>query len=133
MGNNVSTDVLMPSSTTVLPVLGTLIRMTKPKPSAFFAANLQKVLTHQGRATNAAAVAWRVPQKTLESYLKQTRVPSIDTAHAVAEAAGYHLWQMLQEHFDPANPPVMQPVSPEEKRFHEELRALMDRHRVQSF
>jgi len=126
--DKVSTSVLIQSSTNVLPVADTLDRMDQPKPSDIFSANLIKVLEHQTLTVNAAANAWKVPQKTLESFVKKGRVPSIDTADRVAEAAGYQLWQMLQAHFDPGNPPLMQPVTPEEEAFHAALKALIKKH-----
>lgn len=103
--------------------------MEPPKPSEIFSANLIKVLEHETLSVNAAATLWKLPQKTLESLVKRDRVPSVDTAHRVAEAAGFQLWQMLQAEFDPGNPPLMQPVTPEEKIFHAELKALIQKHR----
>jgi plasmid maintenance system antidote protein VapI len=120
--------VLTLSSTNVRQDADSLGLMDQPKPSDVFSANLSKILAHQTLSVNAAANAWKIPQKTLESFVKKGRVPSIDTADRVAEAAGYHLWQMLQEHFDPSNPPVMQPVTPEEKAFHVALKALIKTH-----
>ncbi len=121
--------MLILASTIVPYHAATLIAMQQAKLSAIFSANLQKVLTHQSLSVNGAAVSWRVPQKTLESFVKGTRTPSIDTAHIVAQAAGYHLWQMVNEHFDPGNPPMLQPVTPAEKAFHEDLAKLIQKHR----
>lgn len=92
---------------------------------AVFAVNVQRVLTHTGLSVNGAARAWSVPQKTLESVVKRMRCPSLETAHAVAKGAGFELWQMLARDFDPANPPVMQPMTPAEVEFYRRLKELM--------
>ena len=89
-----------------------------------FAANLRKVVARMGGSVNGAAQAWKVPTKTLESVLKGQRVPSLDTAERLANAAGYQLWQMIASNFDPANPPVLRAVSPEEAELYARLREM---------
>lgn len=92
-----------------------------------FATNVRRVLDHGQMSVNGAAHQWRVPQKTLESIIKQSRCPSLETAHAIARGAGFDLWQMLAENFDPSNPPVMQPMTPAEIEFYRKIRDLMSR------
>lgn len=93
--------------------------------SANFANSLNRVLAHRHMSINAAARAWGVPQKTLEAVVKQTRTPSLETAEKIAKSADYKLWQMLIEDFDPSNPPMLMPITPQEREFHERLQALM--------
>jgi hypothetical protein len=90
-----------------------------------FATNVQRVLDHSGLSVNGAANLWAVPQKTLESVVKRLRCPSLETAQAIAKGAGFELWQMLAENFDPSNPPVMQPMTPAEIEFYRLLKNLM--------
>ena len=94
MASNHSTSVLTQSSTNVLARMATLVAMQQSDPSVYFSANVQRVLDHQALKVNAAATRWKIPQKTLEAIVKGLRVPSIDTAHKVAQAAGYDLWQI---------------------------------------
>lgn len=89
-----------------------------------FAANLRKVVDRNGGSVHGCAQSWRVPHKTLESVLKGLRVPSLDTAERLAQAAGYELWQMIAAGFDPANPPVMRAVTPQEAALYERLREM---------
>lgn len=90
-----------------------------------FAANVQRALDQARMSVNGAARAWKVPQKTLESVVKGSRCPSLETAQAIAKGAGYDLWQMLAADFDPSNPPVMQPMSPAEREFYRRVKELM--------
>lgn len=92
-----------------------------------FARNLAQVINLRHLTVSSAARQWKLPQKTVEAIVKGMRIPSLDTAERVAHAAGFELWQMLHKQFDPANPPVIQPMTPEERRFYADLRALMDR------
>jgi DNA-binding XRE family transcriptional regulator len=41
-----------------------------------------------GRSVNATAKEWGLPQKTLESYVKEKCLPDYDTALMMANAAG---------------------------------------------
>lgn len=84
--------------------------------SQHFRENLRKVIDHSyNGSANAAAGAWSLPQRTIAAVLKGERVPSIDTAEEIAVRSGFQLWQMLQDGFNPSNPPMMMPVSPEQK------------------
>ena len=89
-----------------------------------FSANLQKLVTANGVSVNGAATAWKVPVKTLESVLKGQRIPTLDTAERLANAAGYPLWQLITENFDPTNPPVIRSVTAKEAALYERLKAL---------
>lgn len=89
-----------------------------------FSANLRKVVERSGGSVHGAAQSWKAPYKTLESVLKGQRVPSLDTAERLAKAAGYDLWQMIAANFDPANPPVLRAVSPDEAALYDRLRDL---------
>ena len=89
-----------------------------------FSANLQKLVTAHGGSVNGAATAWKVPTKTLESVLKAQRIPTLDTAERLANAAGYPLWQLITEDFDPSNPPVIRAVTAKEAALYERLKAL---------
>jgi hypothetical protein len=89
-----------------------------------FAANLQKVVTRLGGSVNGAATSWKVPTKTLESVLKSQRIPTLDTAERLANAAGYHLWQMISPNFDPENPPILRAVTQQEAALYERLREI---------
>lgn len=92
---------------------------------AVFARNVQSVLTATDLSVNGAAKRWKVAQKTLESVVKGSRCPSLETAQSIAKGAGYELWQMLASDFDPTNPPIMQPMSPAEVEFYRRLKDLM--------
>ena len=76
-----------------------------------FAANVRRVIDHEQLSVNAAATRWHVPVKTLESIIKRTRTPTLDTADSIARASGFALWQMLAADFDPANPPVLRAMA----------------------
>jgi plasmid maintenance system antidote protein VapI len=89
-----------------------------------FAANLQKVVARLGGSVNGAATSWKVPTKTLESVLKGQRIPTLDTAERLANAAGYQLWQMISPNFDPANPPILRAVTQQEAALYERLREM---------
>ncbi len=89
-----------------------------------FALNVRKVIDHAQLTVNGAATRWRVPVKTLESIVKRTRTPTLDTAEAVARAAGFELWQMISASFDPADPPVLRAMSPAESELYERMRDL---------
>lgn len=90
-----------------------------------FSASVARVLKWRGLSVNAAANEWNVPQKTLESIIKGDRIPKLDTAERIASKARFELWQMLHADFDPGNPPVLMPVTQQEREFHEKLRELM--------
>jgi plasmid maintenance system antidote protein VapI len=89
-----------------------------------FAASLRRVLEHGQMTVNGAAKKWVVPVKTLESIVKRTRTPTLDTAELLARKAGFELWQMISANFDPANPPVLKAVSPAESELYERMREL---------
>lgn len=44
---------------------------------------------------------------------------TLDTLEALAAVFGLAPWQLLVPHLDPNNPPVVQALSPEEKRIYE--------------
>jgi plasmid maintenance system antidote protein VapI len=90
----------------------------------YFAANLRAVIDHAGLSVNGAAHRWKVPTKTLEAILKRQRTPSLDTAENIAAAAGYDLWQMIGQSFDPSNPPVLRAMSKAEADLYERMREL---------
>ena len=92
-----------------------------------FAANLRKVVDRMGGSVHGTAQTWQVPVKTLESVLKAQRIPSLDTAERLAKAAGFELWQMIAANFDPANPPILRAVSPDEAALYERLREMARR------
>jgi transcriptional regulator with XRE-family HTH domain len=89
-----------------------------------FSANLQNLVTAHGGSVNGAATAWKVPTKTLESVLKGQRIPTLDTAERLANAAGYPLWQLISSDFDPSNPPVLRSITAKEAALYERLKAL---------
>jgi plasmid maintenance system antidote protein VapI len=89
-----------------------------------FAANVRRVIEHEGLSVNGAATRWRVPVKTLEAIIKRQRTPTLETADALARAAGFALWQMIAANFDPANPPVLRAMSQAEAELYERMREL---------
>ncbi len=98
--------------------------------SNVFATNLIKVLTHLDLTPNGAASRWRIPQKTLESVVKCTRVPSLETAERIAKKTGFELWQLLSPNFDPSNPPMIVPLTPEEQQFYEDFKELINKSKL---
>lgn len=50
----------------------------------------------------------------------------LDVLERVASVFGLQPWQLLVPGLDPANPPTLQPVTPEERQLYERLRAVMD-------
>lgn len=50
----------------------------------------------------------------------------IETVAAIAEAYGLEAWQLLVAGMDPKNPPVLAPVTKEEKEFWARLRKLYE-------
>lgn len=55
---------------------------------------VQKAL--KGRSVNAAAKAWQVPQKTLDTYAKGKRLPGYELALIMAKEAGISGTEMLE-------------------------------------
>ena len=89
-----------------------------------FSANIARIIERRGLTINGAARSWKVPTKTLEAIVKRWRTPSLETAERIADAAGYHLWQLLAFDFDPDNPPVLRAVSGVEAELYEKLKLL---------
>jgi transcriptional regulator with XRE-family HTH domain len=52
--------------------------------------------------------------------------PKLETLAAIADAYGLEVWQLLVAGMDPKNPPVLQPVTKEEKEFWARLRSLYE-------
>lgn len=50
--------------------------------------------------------------------------PKLETIDAIAQAYGLQAWQLLVAGMDPKNPPVLAPVTKEEKEFWAKVRAL---------
>lgn len=48
----------------------------------------------------------------------------IETVEKLAAAYGLQAWQLMVAGMDPTNPPVLQPVSKEERAFYERVKAL---------
>lgn len=69
-----------------------------------------------------------VGQATIGRILSQEGEDSgVETVAKLAKAFGLEAWQMMVPGMDPANPPVLQPVSKEEQALYQRLRdAAMD-------
>lgn len=48
---------------------------------------------------------------------------SVETLRAIAEAHGLQAWQLLVPGFDPANPPVMAPLTEAERKLYAAIKA----------
>lgn len=96
-------------------VLARLATVSDMPVNELFARNLALVIEHRGLNPTAAAAAWRIPQRTIQAIITNERRPSLETATLIAERAGYKLWQLTMQGFDPASPPLMQPMTPKQK------------------
>lgn len=66
-----------------------------------------------------------VAQATLGRILSPRGENSkIETIEAIAKVYGLEAWQLMVAGFNPANPPVLQPVSQQERELYERLKAL---------
>lgn len=66
-----------------------------------------------------------VAQATIGRILSPEGVDAgIETVDKIARAYGLEGWQLLVAGMDPTNPPVLQPVSKEERAFYDRVRSL---------
>lgn len=64
---------------------------------------------------NDLALKAGVAQATIGRVLEGETAAKIDTVDGIARAYGLEGWQLLVAGMDPKNPPVLQPVSPQER------------------
>lgn len=63
-----------------------------------------------------------VAQATIGRLLTGETSATVDTIYGVAKSFGLESWQLLVAGMDPKNPPVLQPLSPQERAFYDNLR-----------
>ena len=64
-----------------------------------------------------------VDPSTIGRIRTQKNAPDIETLEAICNALGVSVWQALVPEMDPANPPVLQNATPEERELYDRLRA----------
>ena len=86
------------------------------------AKNLKALMAHH--ETNQTGLGKRsgLAQSTVGRILKEAHAADVDTLEAVGKALGVTPWQLMVPGLDPANPPVLQNASPEEREFYERLK-----------
>lgn len=96
-------------------------------PRAVLRRNLKALMaTKEGpRSQNALAEKSGVAQATIGRILSDEGVDAgIETVDKIARAYGLEGWQIMVAGMDPTNPPVLQPVSKEERAFYDRVKAL---------
>ena len=84
--------------------------------------NIARLMAQHGEVNNSqSALAKRatVDQAFISKLLKGKNSVSVAYLHRIAQALGVDAWQLLVPvEWDLANPPVLTPLSPEEKRLY---------------
>jgi hypothetical protein len=92
-----------------------------------FRENLRALLKQRGLNPTSASGAWKIPQRTIASYIgKERESVGIETVERFAEGIGLEPWQLLVRGFDPWKPPVLLPTEGEEAELIRLYRALDD-------
>jgi transcriptional regulator with XRE-family HTH domain len=77
------------------------------------------------RSQNALAAKSGASQATIGRILSDEGVDAgIETVDKIAKAYGLEGWQLMVAGMTPTNPPVLQPVSKEERAFYDKVKAL---------
>jgi transcriptional regulator with XRE-family HTH domain len=99
-------------------------------PKAVLRQNLKALMAKAGAPgrpeaqlalSSRSGVAQATIGRILESGGENAR---IETVHKLAKAYGLEGWQLLVSGMDPANPPVLQPISKSERALYEKLKEL---------
>lgn len=97
-------------------------------PRAVLAQNVQALLNSKDGPSNPTALGKKagVGQATIERILSDEGVDArIETVEKIAKVYGLQAWQLLVAGMDPANPPVLVPISKAERALYEGLKAAM--------
>jgi transcriptional regulator with XRE-family HTH domain len=86
------------------------------------AKNLKALMDHLEIKQSALGKRAGIAQSTVGRILQEKHAPDIDTIEALGRALGVSLWQLLVPGLDPANPPLLQNASPEERELYERLK-----------
>lgn len=99
----------------------------KKRPVDVLAVNMTRMMTHRIDRHTVASVAKAagVGVGTVQRAKTGAVAVAIDTLEDIARALGLEAWQLLVPDIDPANPPVLRRLSPEEHALYEKLRAIM--------
>lgn len=95
------------------------------KPRDVVAQNLKALMDAKIGPTSQSELKRRsgVAQATIGRILSKETAASIETLTDLAGAYGLEGWQLLVPGMHPTNPPVLQPVSKEERALYDRLRA----------
>ena len=96
-------------------------------PRAILARNLKALMDSKSGPTSEMALARKsgVAQATIGRIKRQETAASIETVDQLAKAYGLQAWHLLVAGMDPANPPVLVPISKAERALYESLKAAM--------
>ena len=89
------------------------------------AHNLKAVMDHTGitQMDIERKTGKEIRQSTVSRILAQKHAADLDTLETISQALGYTVWQLMVPHLDPANPPVIQNATPQERELYDRLRA----------
>lgn len=95
------------------------------KPRAILAQNLKALMGNPNGPNSQSELKRRsgVSQATIGRILRKEAAATVETLAALAGAYGLEGWQLMVPGMHPTNPPVLQPVSPQERALYERLRA----------
>jgi len=96
-------------------------------PKTVLRQNLKALMDKNAESQTALGRRAKVGQATVGRILSSKGEDSgVETVAKLAKAYGLEAWQLLVAGMDPSNPPVLQPVSKEERALYDRLRALMN-------
>lgn len=104
-----------------------LVDKAKFRPKMVLRTNLMALLrtnhgpNTQGQLKKKSGVAQSTIGRILSKEGENARIETLD---ALAKAYGLEGWQMLVAGMDPENPPVLQPLSKEERGLYERLKSI---------
>lgn len=97
---------------------------TRFSPSQVLRQNLRAAMEARKLSQSALAKVAGVGQNTISRILSpQGENTTIENLGKLASKLGLEAWQLLVAGMDPDNPPVLQPVSKEEKALYDRLKA----------
>lgn len=97
------------------------------RPAAVLRQNLRALMQTQGGPHSQGELSRKsgVAQATIGRILsKEGENARIETVERLARAYGLQGWQLMIAGMDPDNPPVLQPISKEERALYERLKDL---------
>lgn len=96
-------------------------------PRAVLRQNVKALLDSKRGPTNPTALgkAAKVGQASVNRILDTEKDVRLSTIERIAKIYDLEPWQLLVAGMNPANPPVLAPLSPAERKLYESLRAAM--------